>query len=75
MRHRQFAVWNFVAALGFALFTVAGAYGVGRLVTGHHAAKDIAILVLGLGIGFGLYMLGRHFHRRGEPNVGGHGRE
>jgi membrane protein DedA with SNARE-associated domain len=66
MRHREFAVWNFLAALGFALATVAGAYGVGRLVTGHHAAKDIAILLLGLGLGWGLYVASRHISQRRE---------
>ena len=64
MRYRQFAVWNFIAALGFALFTVAGAYGIGRLVSGHHAVRDVAILVFGVGIGLTLYWTARHFHRR-----------
>jgi membrane protein DedA with SNARE-associated domain len=71
MRYREFAVWNFLAALGFALFTVAGAYGVGRLVTGHHAAKDIAILVLGVGVGWTLYQLAAHLHRRREAQASG----
>jgi hypothetical protein len=29
----------------------ASAYGIGRLVTGHHTAHDIAILVIGLAAG------------------------
>jgi membrane protein DedA with SNARE-associated domain len=69
MRHVEFAVWNFIAALGFALFAVAGAYGVGRLVTGHHAVEDLAILVLGIGFGFGLYEVGRRVHRRREASI------
>jgi membrane protein DedA with SNARE-associated domain len=69
MRHREFAVWNFLAALGFAIFTVAGAYGIGRLVTGHHATEDIAILVLGIVFGLGLYELGKHVHRRREAEL------
>jgi membrane protein DedA with SNARE-associated domain len=51
MPHRQFAVWNLVDSLGFALFTIGGAYGIGKVVTGHHAARDIAILVLSLALG------------------------
>jgi hypothetical protein len=39
MPHRQFAVWNLVDSLGFALFTIGGAYGIGKVVTGHHAAR------------------------------------
>jgi membrane protein DedA with SNARE-associated domain len=72
MRRREFAVWNFLAALGFALCTVAGAYGLGRLLTGHHAAKDFAILILGVGLGAGLYLTGRHLHRRRALAIAGH---
>jgi membrane-associated protein len=71
MRHREFAVWNFVAALGFAILAVAGAYGIGRLLTGHHAAKDIAILTVGIILGWGLYHLARRGHRRREVAING----
>jgi len=71
MRHRQFVVWNFVAALGFALFTVAGAYGIGRLLTGHHTARDILILVVGIGLGWLLYRVARHFHPRHQVDAHG----
>jgi len=64
MPHRQFVLWNLVAAAGFALFTVAGAYGLGRLLTGHDALKDAAILVLGVGIGSFLLVVARRRHRR-----------
>jgi membrane protein DedA with SNARE-associated domain len=63
MPHRQFVIWNLVDAVGFALFTVAGAYGISRLLTGHHAIKDLAILVLGVGAGTLLLILARR-HRR-----------
>lgn len=66
MQYREFAVWNMIASFGFALFTVAGAYGIGRLVTGNHGVRDIAILVVGLGAGSVLYFAARRFHRRRE---------
>jgi membrane protein DedA with SNARE-associated domain len=69
MPHREFALWNFLAALGFALVTVAGAYGIGRLATGHHAVADVAILVLGVALGSGLYLVSRHLHRRRELTI------
>ena len=47
----QFAVWNLLDSLGWMVSVAASAYGVGRLATGHHAWHDIAILVIGLGIG------------------------
>jgi membrane protein DedA with SNARE-associated domain len=71
MRRREFVVWNFVAALGFACFTVGGAYGIGRLVTGHHAEKDLAVLVLGVSLGAGLYLGGRRLYRRREAHLQG----
>lgn len=64
MRYRQFVVWNFVDALGFALFTVGGCYGIGRLLTGHHSSKDIASLILLVGIGLLFLIVVRWRHRK-----------
>jgi membrane-associated protein len=50
MRHRQFAVWNFVASIAFAVSVAATSYGVGRVATGHHSTEDVAILVFGLAL-------------------------
>jgi membrane protein DedA with SNARE-associated domain len=63
MQHRQFAVWNLLAATLFSVSVVASAYGLGRIVTGHHTLRDIAILVVGAGAGF---LIGRDVarHRR-----------
>jgi membrane protein DedA with SNARE-associated domain len=63
MPHRQFAVWNLVDSLGFALFTIGGAYGIGKVVSGHHAARDIAILVLSLALGGLMLLIVRRHHR------------
>ena len=51
MRPYQFALWNLLDSLGWAVSVAASAYGVGRLATGHHTWHDIAILVVGLGVG------------------------
>ncbi len=63
MPHRQFMVWNLLDAIGFALFTVGGVYGIGRIVSGHHAGKDLAILVLGVGIGAVVLLVVRSHYR------------
>lgn len=47
----RFATWNLLASLAWTVSVAASAYGVSRLVTGHHTWHDVAILVLGLGTG------------------------
>jgi membrane protein DedA with SNARE-associated domain len=64
MDRRQFATWNLLDSLGFALFTVGGAYGIGKLVSGHHGAEDIAILIVGVGVGSFILLIVRRHHRR-----------
>ncbi len=48
MQRNQFAVWNFIASVGFSVSVAATAYGVGRVSTGHHSTTDILILIVGL---------------------------
>jgi len=48
MQHRQFALWNFLAALAFAVAVCASSYGLGRVATGHSTARDVSALVVGL---------------------------
>jgi membrane protein DedA with SNARE-associated domain len=48
MPHRQFIVWNFVDACLFAVSIGFSAYGVSQVLSGDHAAIDIAVLVCGL---------------------------
>jgi membrane protein DedA with SNARE-associated domain len=45
----RFALWNLLDSLTWSISVAASAYGVSRLVTGHHAWHDIAILAVGLG--------------------------
>jgi membrane-associated protein len=64
MQPRQFAVWNFIDAVGWTLAVGSGAYGIGRLASGHTSAKDVAILVLGLALGISITYAGVRVHRR-----------
>ena len=64
MRAYQFAVWNLLDSLGWAVSVAASAYGVGRLATGHHTGHDIAILVIGLGTGALVTVATVRRHRR-----------
>jgi membrane-associated protein len=70
MQYNQFVVWNFFDALGFALFTIGAAYGAGRILSGHHALRDIAILVGFVGIGTFLLVIVRRHHERNTPERG-----
>ena len=47
----RFAFWNLLDSLGWSVSVAASAYGISRLVTGHHTVHDIAILVIGLAAG------------------------
>ena len=69
MRPYQFAFWNLLDSLGWAVSVAASAYGVGRLATGHHTGRDIAILVIGLGAGalVAFAAVRRHRRRTGRP--------
>jgi membrane protein DedA with SNARE-associated domain len=63
MKHRQFVLWNFFAAMAFSLAVCASAYGLGRVLTGHHAVRDIGILLIGL-VALALIVLSFRRHRR-----------
>jgi len=60
----RFAVFNLLDSLGWSVSVTASAYGVGRLATGHHAAHDIAILVIGLAAGVLVTVTAARRHRR-----------
>jgi membrane protein DedA with SNARE-associated domain len=60
----RFAFWNLLDSLAWTVSVAASAYGVGRLVTGHHAARDIAILVVGLAAGALVTVTAVRRHRR-----------
>ena len=60
----RFAVWNLLDSLGWTVSVAASAYGIGRLATGHHGWHDIAVLVIGLGIGALFTVVAVRRHRR-----------
>lgn len=64
MKFSQFALWNFLASLAFSLSVAASAFGLGRVATGHHSARDITILLIGLLTGVFLTALIVRRHRR-----------
>jgi membrane protein DedA with SNARE-associated domain len=64
MKLSQFAVWNFLASIGFSLSIAATAYGVGRVTTGHHSIKDIGILTVGVATSALLVFVFVRRHRR-----------
>ena len=60
----RFAVFNLLDSLGWSVSVAASASGIGRLATGHHAAHDIAILVIGLAAGVLVTVTAARRHRR-----------
>ena len=64
MKYGQFVLWNLLASLGFSLSVGASAYGLGRVATGHHSSRDLAILVIGLAVGVVLVVRTRRRRRR-----------
>jgi membrane protein DedA with SNARE-associated domain len=64
MRPYWFAVWNLLDSLGWTVSVAASAYGIGRLATGHHTWHDVAVLVIGLGIGALFTVVAVRRHRR-----------
>jgi hypothetical protein len=48
MRYRQFVIWNFFEAFFFAISIGMSAYGLSRLLSGHHTAVDFVVLFFGL---------------------------
>ena len=64
MRHGQFIVWNLLASLAFSVSVGASVYGLGRIASGHHTGRDLAVLVVGVGVGTLLVVRARRRHRR-----------
>ena len=60
----RFAFFNLLDSLGWTVSVAASAYGVSRLVTGHHSAHDVAALVVGVGTGALVVIVAVRRHRR-----------
>src|SRR5215831_10564934 len=64
MKFRQFVVWNFLAGTVFVVGVGAGAYGVGKVATGHYDPVSLFMLVGGVAVaGACLVLVGRQYRR------------
>ena len=64
MKFRQFVVWNFLAGTVFVVAVGAGAYGLGRVSTGHHDPASLAMLIGGVAIAAVCVVLVQRDYRR-----------
>jgi membrane protein DedA with SNARE-associated domain len=64
MDFRQFAVWNFFAGTVFVVAVGAGAYGAGRVATGHHDPASLGMLVGGVAVAAACIVVVRRYHQR-----------
>jgi membrane protein DedA with SNARE-associated domain len=64
MKFSQFVVWNFFAGTVFAVSVGAGAYGVGKVSTGHTDPVSLGMLIGGLAVaGLCAVLAVRHYRR------------
>jgi membrane protein DedA with SNARE-associated domain len=73
MNFRQFAVWNFFAGTVFVVAVGAGAYGAGRVATGHHDAVSWGMLVGGVAVAAACIVLVRRYQHRHKTRRSGVG--
>jgi membrane-associated protein len=64
MKFQQFVVWNFLAGTVFVVGVGAGAYGAGRVSTGHHDPASLGMLIGGIALVIACVMLVRRDRRR-----------
>src|SRR5215469_16456029 len=73
MKLRQFAVWNFLAGTVFVVAVGSGAYGAGRVSTGHHDPVSWGMLAGGTAVTVACVLLVRRHHRRHNARRSGAG--
>jgi membrane-associated protein len=64
MKFRQFVIWNFLAGTVFVVAVGSGAYGAGRVATGHHDPVSLGMLVGGVAVAAACIVLARRYHHR-----------
>ncbi len=64
MRLRQFIIWNFIASFLYALSVTLSAYGIGRVLSGHHTGRDVGALLAGVIVTGIIVMVMRRRHER-----------
>ena len=69
MKFSQFVVWNFFAGTLFVVSVGAGAYGVGKISTGHHDPASLAMLIGGVAVAAACLVLVRRHVRRHKARM------
>ena len=64
MKFRQFVVWNFLAGTVFVVSVGAGAYGAGKVWSGHHDAASVGMFIGGVAVAAACLVLVRVHSRR-----------
>ena len=64
MKFSQFVVWNFLAGTVFVVAVGSGAYGVGKVSTGHHDPVSLGMLIGGVVVAAGCVVVARRHYRR-----------
>jgi membrane protein DedA with SNARE-associated domain len=67
MKFSQFVVWNFLAGTVFAVSVGAGAYGVGKVSTGHTDPVSLGMLIGGVAVAALCMVAVMRHRRRHEP--------
>ena len=69
MKFSQFVVWNFLAGTVFVVSVGAGAYGAGKVWSGHHDAASIGMLIGGVAVAAACFVLARAQYRRHQARL------
>ena len=64
MNFRQFAVWNFLAGTVFVVAVGSGAYGAGKVATGHHDPVSVGMLIGGVAVAAACILVVRRHRQR-----------
>ena len=69
MKFSQFVVWNFFAGTVFVVSVGAGAYGAGKVLSGHHDAASVGMLIGGVAVAAACIVLARVHYRRHQARL------
>jgi membrane protein DedA with SNARE-associated domain len=69
MKFSQFVVWNFLAGTVFVVSVGAGAYGAGKVWSGHHDAASVGMLIGGVAVAAACLVLVRVYSRRHQARL------
>jgi membrane protein DedA with SNARE-associated domain len=64
MKFSEFVVWNFFAGTVFVVSVGAGAYGAGKVASGHHDPASVGMLIGGVAVATACVVLARVHSRR-----------